>query len=397
MNVMQVDLREQAEVAELLREPITSFLERNASRESVAAIEREEDGFSRAHWEDLAKIGCASLLMPDEHSGTTHGLLVLASVVELLGAYSLPTPIFATAVDAASLITRAAADPVRDQLLEPLASGKEIAAVAFHEPGASPPAAVEDLQTIALEVRGRWLLRGVKVYVPYAHVAERLLCVARVGESNCAIFVVPRSAAGVRLTRLRTTNSDPLFEVALDDVSVGGDDLLGGQGDSWRHVTAAFDVGAALKCSELLGIGRRVVELTRELVQQRVQFDQPIGAFQAVQHHLVDMFRLVEQTRVLTEQAVLLLDNGFSAEREVSLAKIKASEGMLTVLNLAHQLHGGVGYYDDYPLETLFRRTMAAQGAYGSARWHRARLETLLIERPQAFLHRGAHDLGFRQ
>jgi alkylation response protein AidB-like acyl-CoA dehydrogenase len=155
-----------------------------------------------------------------------------------------------------------------------------------------------------------------------------------------------------------------------------------------------LDVAAALKCAELLGIGGRALDLTREVAGMRIQFGQPIGAFQAVQHHIADMYRVTEQTRVLTAQAVALLDNGQRAGREVSLAKIKASEGTIELLNLAQQIHGGVGYYTDYPLETYFRRTMAAQGAYGSARWHRRRLGGLLAADTDGFRRVGAHALA---
>jgi alkylation response protein AidB-like acyl-CoA dehydrogenase len=390
----QVDLEVQAEVAGLLREPVTAFLERNATRESIAALERDELGYSPAHWSDLATIECTRLLMPESWSGTPHGVQVMAPVVELLGEHALPTPLFATAVDAAGLIARAGSQASQDALLPPIASGEEIVVVALHESSAGPAEAPGDLRTTAEAVDGGWRLRGAKVYVPYANAAARILCVANVGDDQLGIFVVPAEAPGLSTTRLRTTNGDPLFTLALDDVVVAGDALIGEPQDAWPAIVTMADIGAAFKSAELLGIGRRVLALTREVAHARVQFGQPIGAFQAVQHHVADMYRLIEQTRVLTEQAILRLDNGHPAAREVSLAKIKASEGLVDVLNLAQQIHGGVGYYDDYPLEVYFRRTMAAQGAYGSARWHRRRLGDLLLQSPDRFRRHGAHPLA---
>jgi alkylation response protein AidB-like acyl-CoA dehydrogenase len=391
----QVDLDVQAEVAALLREPVTTFLQRNATREAIAALEGGELGYAPAHWSDLATIECVGLLMPEAWSGTRHGIQVMATVVELLGEYALPTPMFATGVDAAGLIARAGSPAGQNALLPAIASGEEIVVVALHESSASPLGAHDALLTTAEQVEAGWRLRGTKVYVPYVDAAARILCVADVGDGRAGVFDVPAGAAGLTATRLRTSNGDPLFVLVLDDVVVPADALIGDPEDAWPAIATMADIGAALKSAELLGIGRRVLALTREVAHARVQFGQPIGAFQAVQHHVADMYQLIEQTRVLTEQAISRLDNGHPASREVSLAKVKASEGMVTVLNLAQQVHGGVGYYDDYPLETYFRRTMAAQGAYGSARWHRRRLGDLLLASPDRFLRHGAHELGF--
>jgi alkylation response protein AidB-like acyl-CoA dehydrogenase len=389
-----VDLEVQAEAAALLRESVTAFLERNATRQTVTALEGDELGYSPAHWADLAQIECLRLLMPADWSGTRHGIQVMATVVELLGEYALPTPLFATAIDAAGLISRGASADRQQELLEGIASGSEIIVVALDEPAAAPLLSPADLMTTAEEAGGGWVLRGTKVYVPYVNAAERVLCVARIDDTRAGIFIVPTDADGLTVSRLRTSNGDPLFALELDDVRVAADALLGDPAGAWAHVCEVRDIGAALKCAEMLGIGRRVLRLTQELVGVRVQFGQPIGAFQAVQHHVADMYRLVEQTRVLTEQAIALLDNRLPAEREVSLAKIKASEGLLRVLDIAQQVHGGVGYYDDYPLETYFRRTIAAQGAYGSARWHRSRLGDFLLGAPDRLRRPDAHELA---
>ena len=332
--------------------------------------------------------------MPEPWSATDHGVQAMATVVELLGAYALPTPIFPTAVDAALLIGRLATPGQREALLPEIAAGRELAAVALEEPAVGPPGAADQLGTTATRVARSWRLRGTKLYVPYVNAARRVLCVARVGDGEAAVFDVPADATGLTLTRLRTSNGDPLFAVDFDDVVVGDAALLGDKSAAWADVAAMRDTGAALKAAEMVGIGRRVLALTQELVGVREQFGRPIGAFQAVQHHVADMYRALEQTRVLTQQAVALLDNGAVAPREVSLAKVKAGEALDLVINLAAQLHGGVGYYTDYPLETYFRRTIAAQGAYGSARWHRRRLADLLRDDADAFRRAGAHPLA---
>jgi 3-oxocholest-4-en-26-oyl-CoA dehydrogenase beta subunit len=387
-------LEEQRSAAGLLREPILRFLERNATREAVKSLEEGELGYSEKHWHDLTTIGCAGLLMPEHVSGTQHGTQIMATVVEMVGSFALPTPMFATAVDAVELIRRAGSAVEQDELLTAIAPGEKLVVAALYEADAAPPADLTDLRTTVEEHDDGWLLSGTKAYVAYANAAVWFLCLARSPDQRSGIFVVPAELSGIERKRMRTTNGDPLYVVSFDDVVVPKSALLGGSWEGWDHYMGMLDVGAGLKCAELLGIGKRVLELTQELVCVRVQFDQPIGAFQAVQHHLADMYRLLEQTRVLTEQAIMLLDNGGAASREVSLAKIKASEGLIEMLNLAQQVHGGVGYYEDYPLETYYRRTMAAQGAYGSAEWHRRRLREFLYSDPRSFRRPDSHELS---
>jgi alkylation response protein AidB-like acyl-CoA dehydrogenase len=101
------------------------------------------------------------------------------------------------------------------------------------------------------------------------------------------------------------------------------------------------------------------------------------------------MYVELEKVRTLNDHALTALQRGEPATWEISLAKVKASEAVPAILRRAHQLHGGVGYYTDYPLERLYRRTMAAQTASGSAAWHRRRLARLLREDPTRFRHAG--------
>jgi alkylation response protein AidB-like acyl-CoA dehydrogenase len=249
------------------------------------------------------------------------------------------------------------------------------------------------VQTRARLAGDRYRISGTKLFVPYAGTAEALVCVARTDGAPLALslLMVPSGTPGLELTRLRTSNGDPLFGVTFRDVEIPRSGLLGEPDRGWEHVSRMLERAAALKCAELVGIGQRALDMTVAYVSQRVQFGQPIGKFQAVQHHCADMYKVLEQARVLTAQAISRLDKRIPASREVSLAKVKASEGIPWLLRMAHQLHGGVGYYTEYFLETLYRRSIAAQAAYGSASWHRGRLADWLEKDPDALRRPGAH------
>ncbi len=150
-------------------------------------------------------------------------------------------------------------------------------------------------------------------------------------------------------------------------------------------VQALHQRGACLKAAELLGIGQAALELTLEYAKTRVQFGNPLGRFQAVQHHCANMYRNLEACRLLIYQAATRLSAGQSAEREVAMAKAKTSEAVPVITQLAHQIHGAVGYYRKYPLGLYHDRALAAQAAYGIAWQHRRRLAQLLRQDPRGF------------
>ncbi|MBI4506193.1 MAG: acyl-CoA/acyl-ACP dehydrogenase [Chloroflexi bacterium] len=377
----------------LLRETAARFVARECSPEVVARLEEDPLGYAPEHWRRLAELGWLGLLVPEEHGGAGVSLRELATVVGVLGAAGLPSPLFATVVEAGTLIALAGEEQQRRRWLPALAGGEALLSAALLEPGADiAPSAV---QMRATAFAGGFRLRGQKLFVPYAHVASHLVCLVRADDApqGLSLLLVPRVAPGVQLTRLRTTNGDPQFAVAFTDVDVPRSALLSASGAAWPHVEATLDRGAALKCAELVALGQRALDLTLAFVRERTQFGQPIGRFQAVHHHCADMSCLLEQARVLTAQAIWRLADGREAAREVALAKVKASEGIPALLRMAHQLHGGVGYYTNYPLEMLYRRSMAAAAVYGSARWHRRRLAHLLATDAARFRRAGAHPL----
>lgn len=377
----------------LLRETAARFVARECPPEVVARLEEDPLGYAPERWRRMAELGWLGLLVPEEHGGSGFGLRGLAIVLGVLGTAGLPSPLFATVVEAGSLIALAGDKQQRRRWLPAIAAGEALLSVALLEPGAD--LAAPSVQTRATEVAAGFRVHGEKLFVPYAHVASHLLCVVRTGDAPEALslLLVPREAPGVQLTWLRTTNSDPQFAVAFSDVDVPRSALLGAPNAAWPHVATVLDRGAALRCAELVALGQRALDLTLAFVRERTQFGQPIGRFQAVHHHCADMCCLLEQARALTAQAVWRLAEGREAGREVALAKVKASEGIPALLRMAHQLHGGVGYYTNYPLEMLYRRSMAAAATYGSARWHRRRLAHLLATDAARFRHAGAHPL----
>jgi alkylation response protein AidB-like acyl-CoA dehydrogenase len=126
-------------------------------------------------------------------------------------------------------------------------------------------------------------------------------------------------------------------------------------------------LGRALAAVQCLGCAQQALDMTVEYVSQRVQFGQPIGAFQAVQHHCANMATLVESTRFLAYEAMSAIDRGSASERQIAIAKASASRTVAEVTMMAHQLHGGIGIVEEYDLYFFSLRGKERALAWGSA------------------------------
>jgi alkylation response protein AidB-like acyl-CoA dehydrogenase len=191
-------------------------------------------------------------------------------------------------------------------------------------------------------------LSGTKICVPFAEQSERVLLTAKVG-SDVGVFLLDPKAAGVSLTRQISTTREPWYEIVLDGAIVAASDVImtagGAEAAQWimhRTITAY--------CAMQLGVTEAMTKTTAEFTCERVQFDVPIGSFQAVQHRAADCFIDSQCLKLVTYQAASMLDSGSEATNEVIIAKIWAGDTGHRVSYAAQHLHGGTGIDKDYHL-----------------------------------------------
>lgn len=378
------------EITAMVRQVARDYLAREWPPDAISARETDPGHSDGDLWARMGQMGWSGLLVPQRLGGGGHGVAQMRPLVEELARVGLPSPLFSAAVEATSVLVLAGDEPLQEALLPGVAAGTAVLSTAFWELGHA-----FDLDAICTTARpqadGTYLLTGTKFPVEHARQAPGVLCTARV-EGEPGLFVVSPESPGVALTSRRTTSGEDVFTMSLEGVRVGPGDRVTTTHPIDDLLLAVLDRCALLKAAELLSMGQRALDLTIAYTCQRKQFGRPIASFQAVQHHCADMYRDVEATRVLVDQAFAGFEAGHPSTWEVAAAKAKASRSMMDVLERAHQLHGGVGFYVDYPLERLYRRGMVAQGAYGSARWHRRRLVQLLRDDPTRFRRR-PHDV----
>ena len=338
---MDLDFTEEQE---LLRRTVRELSARHSTTAMVRSLEDHPVGFSRGLWDELAKTGLIGLLVPEEHGGAGLGPLELAVVYEELGRAIVPSPHLVSAVVAAGLLRAGGTEEHQREWLPRIATGEAIVTVAWHEPNAS--SGPEGIRLEALGGR----LTGTKIIVPYAGVADGLLVLAREGEV-LAVYLVDPQADGISIEQTASMASEADFQVNLDGVEAA---RL--PGDGRAILDEAMADGLIAIAAYAIGGAQRAHEMSVEYAKERVQFDRPIGSFQAIAHPLADIATEVEGGRVLVYQAAWRRSMGLPAGPVGAMAKLYACDVFRRATKLGQQVFGGIGFTRDIDMQLYFRR-----------------------------------------
>ena len=357
----------------MLKQSARDFLQRECPKELVRAMEKDERGYPPALWSQMASLGWLGMPFPAAYGGSDGDFFDLALLMEELGYAAAPTPFFSSIILAGQLLDHSGTDEQKRALIPQLASGELLLTLAYHETDGGFDGG--DIRAVARAEGSGFVVSGTKLFVQNAHTADRIIIAARTQETQpstrgLSFLLIDPKACGVSLRPMVTTAGDKQFEVVLDDVQVAADAVVGGQDSPDSAFQGVLLRATALKCAEMVGGAQAVLDLTVEYVKGRVQFGRPIGSFQAVQHHCVDMYRDLEMGRILAYQACWLISQDLPAEQAVSTAKLKLSRAYPAITRMAHQVTGGVGYYTEYPLELYTRRALAAAVSLGGPDTH---------------------------
>jgi len=218
--------------------------------------------------------------------------------------------------------------------------------------------------------------------VPAARAAQRLLVPARGADGQVGVFLVDPRGAGVKLAPQTTTNRERQFQVTLSSAKVGAEDLLGTLAQGAEIAQWIADRSTAAACAVQLGVSDRALRMTASYAASRVQFERPIGSFQAVHARAADAFIDVEAIRLTTWLAAWRLGQELPASDEVAVAKYWAAEGGQFVGYAAQHLHGGIGIDVDYPLHRYYLWAKQLELTLGSAPVQLARIGARMARDP---------------
>lgn len=359
----------------ILKDTAREFFTDELKSALIREVEEDEKGYSRKLWETMAEFGWMGPMIPEEYGGFESTFFELALILEEMGYAGYAGPYFSTVVLGALTLLKAGSDEQKKGLLEEISLGKRIMTLAWDETGDAPSA--HEITATAENSDDSYVINGVKLFVPYAHVADSIICAARTGspgesgEEGISLFLVDRETPGVNIQVLQTIAMDKQCEVVFDHVSVTKERVLGEPGEGWKVVKSVLREAAVAKCAEMVGGARKVLETTVEYAKTRKQFGSPIGSFQAVQHHCANMLTYLDTSALLTFQACKLISQGLPHEKEAAMCKAWVSEAYRKLVALGHQVMGGVGFMEETDLQIYFRRAKAAEQSFGDATYHR--------------------------
>jgi alkylation response protein AidB-like acyl-CoA dehydrogenase len=359
------------EEQEMLRKTARDFLVDKCSKKFVKQMEESETGYSRELWQEMAGLGWMGLAFPGKYGGGDMSFLDLAVLLEEMGRACLPGPFFSTVVLGGLSILDVGSEEQKEGYLPEVIRGERILTLALTEQGYHN----YDVSSVKVEAardNGSYVIRGTKLFVPDAHIADYLLCVARTKPKNgITIFLMDAKDARIKYAVLKTVGGDKLCEVIFDEIPVAKASILGRLNQGWSVVQKIIQRAAVGKCCEMVGNIQRVLEMTVDYAKERKQFDRPIGSFQVIQHYCADMATDVDSARFSTYQAAWMLSEGLPCAKEVAIAKAWVGEACERVFALAHQIHGAIGVTIEHDLHYYTRRAKAAELAFGDADLYR--------------------------
>jgi alkylation response protein AidB-like acyl-CoA dehydrogenase len=345
----------------MLREMIRGVCGAYAPLDTVRAMEDDPIGYPPELWKQMAELDLIGLMLPSEFGGSEMSAIEGAILYNELGRVLAPTPHFVSAVMGAGVLLRAGTTDQQQEWLPRVTAGDAVLSTAWLEPGQG--FGPRGVQTRATGDGDSFVLDGVKLHVPFARAATRLLVLARTGaaDGDVDLFLVDPASAGVTLTQQFTIASDTQYQVELADVRVDASSRVGGVGSGWSTWQATLLDGIVLLAAQATGGARYALDLTVQYAKDREQFDKPLGAFQAIAHYLADAATAVDGAETLVYEAAWARANDRPTARLAPMAKLFACSTFRDVTAMAQQIFGGVGFTLEYDIQLYFRRAKQLQ------------------------------------
>jgi len=251
-------------------------------------------------------------------------------------------------------------DEQKERWLKPMAKGETLGAYCLSEPQAGTDAAAQ--KTVAVKTDDGYVLNGTKNFITNGAHADTLVVIAmtdlEAGHRGISAFIVDAHDPGVKVTHTEHKmgiKSSDTAQLALDDVRVGEDQLLGVEGKGFKVAMTTLDGGRIGIAAQALGLAQAAIDHSIAYAKERVQFGRPLAKFQAIQFKIAEMQMRTEAARLLVCRASDYKQRGLPYSAEAAMAKLMASTTGVYCAEEAVQIFGGNGYSKEYPVEKLMR------------------------------------------
>ena len=351
---------EQTQVRDLARQILGDLVTNDTHK-------AHEAGKSRLHetvWKAMADANLTGVAIPEQYGGMGMDFLTLALLAIEAGRTTAPAPILSTLVMGGMTIASFGSEAQKQAWLPGIADGSKIMTAALTELESDTP--LHPLTTAKRDGE-TFVLDGVKSLVPGVQGAHGMLVPASSEDGSVGVFIVDPKADGVTIEDQGTACGNAHGHVTLEGVRIGADALVGELSRDAQVLRRLREYAIAGFCAVQIGVSERSLEMTAEYARERVQFDRPIGSFQAVHQRAADAFIQTEALRLATLEACWRLAQGLDASDHLRVAKFWAAEGGQFTAYACQHLHGGIGIDVDYPLHRYFLWSSQIEHTLGSA------------------------------
>jgi alkylation response protein AidB-like acyl-CoA dehydrogenase len=364
-----------SEPQEMFRRTVRDFLEKECPLTLVREMQEKKQDFDQGLYRKMAGLGWSGIMIPEEYGGVGGNWVDMAIFYEEVGRALLSSPHLSTVVLGGQILLAMGSEEQRSELLPRIAKGEIVIALALTEPEAGGDTA--HMTTTATMAGDEYVISGTKLFVSNAHLADSIIVVAQTGR-GVTLFIVDGKSEGLTCTPLDTFTGERTCLVVFDKVKVHRSRMVGSLDQGGRiaelmvagpeHYAGVLDIMDRAKimgCAELMGGAQVALEEAIDFSKQRVQFDKPIGSFQALQHKLADMAMAVEGARWLTYMVAWMNSEGIPCAKETAMAQLEVGRVCTVVTREALHVHGAVAMMADHDLPLYLRKAKAGQLSLG--------------------------------
>lgn len=372
----------------LIRKSVREFFEKECPKDKVRELKTDPKGYDPKTWKKMVKLGFMGMLVPEEYGGTEGEFIELMIFMEEMGKNIVPSPYFTTVVCCSLPVLQFGSEQQKEAILPRIVEKGQIWSYAQTEEKADGTAA--DIDLSASRQGDNYILNGTKLFVPYAHVSDKILVVARTDrsgddENGITLFYMDTKSDGIEIEVMPTTARDMRCQVKFDQVEVPAENILGELNKGWTIVDYIAQNAAVLKAAEMAGGAQAGLDLTVKYVKERKQFDKPIGSLQAIQHKLVELFTDVEGLKLLVYEAAWRINESNPSRRLNSTVKIKANSVYHNIGYFGVFLHGAIGWTEEMDIGLYHIRSRANISDAGGSDFHYELLGNELENHQPAF------------
>jgi acyl-CoA dehydrogenase len=358
----------------MLRESIRKFMKKECKREYIRECS-ENDRFPIELYEKMVKQGWMGIPFPEKYGGAGLSPVELAIFLEeaAYAWYGAGTSYFTSVILGGYNIFTYGTEWQKEHFLPRLLNGEYKFALALSEPNVGSDAASVEL--FASQDGDQFILNGTKMFITNAHVADYIVTVTRTKRDvkkkheGITIFLVNAKSPGIEIRPLKQLGRTATHtnEVVYRDVKVPQENIMGKLNEGWGNLNKGLGIERLSVAIMYTGTSQAIIDYAMNYAKERIQFGQPISKFQAIQHKFADMQIKVDASRLLAYRVAWMLKEGLPCFKEMSIAKLYASEAIFSIANDGVQIMGGYGVMKEYDMELFFRDSRIGMIGAGSS------------------------------